>query len=137
MFPWWYLRYCQVNTGKRKSKDIFVGFGRCLWLRMCYLSETCGIVKLIPESASRKRFSLALDDPYLWDWIIKKNNELWTCGDILYLFVIHTTRWRQLYRIRSRKQQIISWPVASDCHRSDMSALNESYNNVLVAHWRK
>ena len=36
-------------------------------LRMCSLGETCGIVKLIWESASRKRSSLALDDVYLWD----------------------------------------------------------------------
>ena len=94
VFPRWDLWYCQVNTGQRKSKEFFVGFGWCLWLRMCSLGETCGIVKLIPESASRKRFSLVLDDVYLWDWIINNNNELCTCRDILYLFVIHTTRWR-------------------------------------------
>ena len=39
--------------------------GSCL--RVCYLGETCGIVKLIPESASRKRSSLALDKIYLWN----------------------------------------------------------------------
>ena len=57
-----------------------------------HLGETCGIVNLIPESASRKRSSLALDDIYLWLGIVNNNNELCTCGDILYLFVIHTTR---------------------------------------------
>ena len=74
VFPWWDLWHCQVNTKKRKSKEIFVGFGRCLWLRMCYLGETCGIVKWIPESASHERSSLDLEDVYLWDWIINNNN---------------------------------------------------------------
>ena len=39
-------------------------------LIMCSLGETCGIVKLIPENASWKRSSLALDDVYDWECVI-------------------------------------------------------------------
>ena len=70
VFLKWDLWYCQVNTGKRKLKEIFVGFGWCLWLRMCYIGETCGIVKWIPQSASRKRSLLALNDVYDWECVI-------------------------------------------------------------------